>query len=40
MPISDLATRFQSFSEVELGYSRQDAVEEASRCLRCDLREV
>jgi NADH-quinone oxidoreductase subunit F len=40
MPISDLATRFQSFSEVELGYSRQDAIEEASRCLRCDLREV
>jgi len=40
MPISDLRTRFRSFSEVELGYSRQDAIEEASRCLRCDLREV
>ena len=24
-------------AEVELGYSRQDAMEEASRCLRCDL---
>ncbi len=40
MPTRDLATRFGSFSEVELGYSRQEAVEEATRCLRCDLREV
>ncbi|MCU0506063.1 MAG: FAD-dependent oxidoreductase [Chloroflexi bacterium] len=40
MPVSDLATRFGSFAEVELGYSRRDAIEEASRCLRCDLREV
>jgi NADH-quinone oxidoreductase subunit F len=40
MPVSDLATRFRSFSEVELGYTARAAVEEASRCLRCDLREV
>jgi NADPH-dependent glutamate synthase beta subunit-like oxidoreductase len=25
---------------VEMGYSREDAIEEASRCLRCDLREA
>ena len=40
MPVSDLATRFGSFAEVELGYTQQAAIEEASRCLRCDLREV
>jgi NADPH-dependent glutamate synthase beta subunit-like oxidoreductase len=39
MPASDVMVRIRSFSEVELGYSRQDAIEEASRCLRCDLRE-
>ncbi|MFH0751371.1 MAG: NADH-ubiquinone oxidoreductase-F iron-sulfur binding region domain-containing protein, partial [Chloroflexota bacterium] len=37
MPSSDMLARVRSFSEVELGYSRQDAIEEASRCLRCDL---
>jgi NADH-quinone oxidoreductase subunit F len=39
MPNLDALARIRSFTEVELGYSRQDAIEEASRCLRCDLRE-
>lgn len=30
-------TRLNSFCEVETGFSRQDAVNEAMRCLRCDL---
>lgn len=29
-------TRKMSFAEVELGFSREDAVKEACRCLRCD----
>ena len=32
--------RAGSGAEVEAGYSREDAIEEASRCLRCDLRET
>jgi NADH-quinone oxidoreductase subunit F len=40
MPVGDPRTRVRSFEEVELGYSREDAMLEASRCLRCDLREV
>lgn len=32
--------RAGSAAEVELGYTREDATMEASRCLRCDLREV
>ena len=39
MPSTDVLVRIRSFSEVELGYSRQDAIEEAGRCLRCDLQE-
>ncbi|HHX51473.1 MAG TPA: 4Fe-4S ferredoxin, partial [Clostridia bacterium] len=31
--------RFASFAEVELGYTEDQAVEEACRCLRCDVRE-
>jgi len=36
MPELDGATRTLSFAEVELGFSIDDAVKEATRCLRCD----
>jgi NADPH-dependent glutamate synthase beta subunit-like oxidoreductase len=39
MPTTAVPVRIRSFTEVELGYSRQDAIEEAGRCLRCDLQE-
>jgi NADH-quinone oxidoreductase subunit F len=35
----DLAERLTGFAEVELGYDLEAAVAEASRCLRCDVRE-
>lgn len=40
VPIPHLAVeqRLSNFSEVELGYTKSKACEEASRCLRCDLR--
>jgi NADPH-dependent glutamate synthase beta subunit-like oxidoreductase len=34
LPVSQ---RIKSFVEVEAGYSREDAIKEANRCLRCDL---
>jgi NADH-quinone oxidoreductase subunit F len=40
IPSTDARTRIRSFSEVELGYTPEDAMEEASRCLRCDLLEA
>lgn len=40
IPVRELDTRLRSFDEVELGYTPEEAVEEASRCLRCDLRET
>ncbi|MBN1548413.1 MAG: hypothetical protein JW902_17315, partial [Syntrophaceae bacterium] len=36
MPELDGATRILSFAEVELGFSRAEAIKEATRCLRCD----
>ncbi len=36
MPEMGAATRKMSFAEVELGFSREDAIKEACRCLRCD----
>jgi NADH-quinone oxidoreductase subunit F len=33
------AERLQGFMEVELGYDEEKAIAEASRCLRCDVRE-
>jgi len=36
MPEMHHATRKMSFAEVELGFSREDAMKEACRCLRCD----
>ncbi len=38
MPCLPVETRCRSFALVELGYSRRNAVEEAKRCLQCDLR--
>jgi NADH-quinone oxidoreductase subunit F len=34
-----VAKRLRGFGQVEVGYSRKDAITEASRCLRCDLEE-
>jgi len=36
MPELHHATRKMNFAEVELGFSREDAIKEACRCLRCD----
>jgi len=37
MPLLALERRVKGFSEVELGYSPEQAVREAGRCLRCDI---
>jgi NADH-quinone oxidoreductase subunit F len=38
-PMSELegAKRISSFAEVELGYTAEEALQESTRCLRCDL---
>jgi NADH-quinone oxidoreductase subunit F len=36
MPEMNHGARKVSFAEVELGFSREDAIKEACRCLRCD----
>jgi NADPH-dependent glutamate synthase beta subunit-like oxidoreductase len=36
MPLLPMGDRVKTFRQVELGYGRAEAVEEASRCLRCD----
>ena len=38
MPSLDTSQRLANFIEVELGYDEATAMEEAKRCLRCDLR--
>jgi NADPH-dependent glutamate synthase beta subunit-like oxidoreductase/formate hydrogenlyase subunit 6/NADH:ubiquinone oxidoreductase subunit I len=38
MPCLSVEERRGNFSEVEYGYDEKSALEEASRCLRCDLR--
>ena len=38
MPLSSLYDRQNSFREIELGFDEKLAIEEAKRCLRCDLR--
>ncbi|MEE8483839.1 MAG: FAD-dependent oxidoreductase [Nitrospinota bacterium] len=35
MPICDIKLKNGSFTEVELGYPPEDAMEEAARCMRC-----
>ena len=37
MPEADIAERVRDFREVELGFSRQQALTESTRCLRCDI---
>ena len=39
VPALPLAQRLGGFSQIELGYSEEMAIEEAKRCLRCDLEE-
>ncbi len=39
MPTLPVKQRTRDFSQVELGYSDEMAIEEANRCLRCDLEE-
>ena len=39
MPYLSVDKRIRDFSQVELGYSDEMAMEEAERCLRCDLEE-
>jgi NADPH-dependent glutamate synthase beta subunit-like oxidoreductase len=38
MPTIPISERLKGFNEIELGYNEDIAVEEANRCLRCDLR--
>ncbi len=38
MPLLSLEKRQNSFNEIELGFDEELALEEANRCLRCDLR--
>jgi formate dehydrogenase beta subunit len=38
MPCLHIKQRLADFTEVELGYAEPTAIEEAKRCLRCDLR--
>ena len=37
MPEADVEERIQDFREVELGFSKETALREAGRCLRCDV---
>jgi len=37
MPEADIAHRTTGFEEVELGFSREEALAESTRCLRCDI---
>ena len=38
MPLLSLKERQDSFNEIELGFNENLALEEANRCLGCDLR--
>lgn len=35
---TDIASRMRTFGEVDLGFSEEEAIEEASRCLKCECR--
>ena len=35
MPVQDKLNRINNFNEVELGFSKEEAIKEASRCLNC-----
>ncbi len=38
MPVPSMEERAHGFGQIELGYDESSAMEEAKRCLRCDLR--
>lgn len=38
VPKIDLAQRIEQFREVVIGYDKENAIKEAKRCLRCDVR--
>ena len=38
MPLLSINERLNNFNEIELGFSEELAMEEANRCLKCDLR--
>lgn len=38
MPVLPVSERLGGFAEVELGFSKSQAIEESQRCLRCDLK--
>jgi NADH-quinone oxidoreductase subunit F len=38
MPHAPLQERIKDFREVEIGYSKETGLEEADRCLRCDIK--
>jgi len=40
VPERPVAERLADSGEVEIGYSEEQALEEAGRCLRCDLEEL
>jgi NADPH-dependent glutamate synthase beta subunit-like oxidoreductase len=40
MPTLPVEKRINSFEEVELGFTREQAVKEASRCLKCGTSEL
>jgi NADPH-dependent glutamate synthase beta subunit-like oxidoreductase len=37
MPCLKVAQRIKNFKEVETGYTEKMCIDEAKRCLRCDL---
>ncbi len=37
MPTLEVVKRLKDFAEVELGFSKEEAMKEARRCLRCDI---
>jgi NADH-quinone oxidoreductase subunit F len=37
MPELETSARVRNFLEVELGYTKEEALREAVRCLRCDV---
>jgi NADH-quinone oxidoreductase subunit F len=40
VPVLSTEQRKRSFEEIELGFSEEQAIEEAKRCLRCDLETI
>ena len=40
MPETSIDERVRDFREVELGFTKEVALAEACRCLRCDIKEI